>query len=138
MEFPLFAPVGPNSITNQMAVLSWCLTASLHCKCFDNYNGLPIVGAIFKDKNCFEYGMRLHSNGPRGYLVYCPVNNIEEPFLYDVAKKERYLKFFGEEFLYKRSCFVAQDIVFPLHADILLHKIFCCMAKRVKPKDSVS
>ena len=102
MNFPLFALVGTNLITNQMAVFSWCLTASLHCKDFDDYNVLPTVDTIFKDKNCFEYGMWLHSNGPRGHLVYYSVNDIEKLFLYDVAKKERYLKFFGEFFFYER------------------------------------
>jgi hypothetical protein len=77
--------------------------------------------------------MRLRNIGPNKHTIFCPIN-ATDPYLYDVARTEGYFTFFGEEFCYEGSPWVAQDVVFPLHADILLHKAFCRLASRKNRK----
>lgn len=78
-------------------------------------------------------GMRLENVGPDRHTVYCPAN-ASSPWLYEVAEAEGYATFFGEEFCYTGSPWVVQENIFPMKADIELHKVFCRMAKHLKPQ----
>jgi len=129
VDFSKFAVVGPNSIANQVAGLSGCLTTLLHYSCFTKKEN---IGDVCGDPNLLEYGMRLRNIGPDLHTVYCTANS-STPWLYDVAKDEGYITFFGEEFCFPGSPWVVQENIFPIAADIELHTVFCRLVKHMKP-----
>jgi hypothetical protein len=125
-DFTRFAINGPNSVVNQLAAFSGCLATRLHKSCFKDK---PQIGHVCEDFSVDEYGMELIKFGPGKHVAYCPVN-ATDPFLYDIAKKEGYLTFFGEEFCYTGSPYVVQDNIFSLDPDFALHKLFCQLERR--------
>ena len=90
---------------------------------------------ICDDDSRLEMNLQLFRRGPRRATTWCPPPKTRNqdtaglsPFLFDVAKVEGYITFFGEEFCYENSLYVAQDNIFPLESDFLLHKAFCRIA----------
>ena len=99
VEFSKFAFVGPNSIANQVASLSGCITTLRHPTCF---NGTFNVGDVCRDPTVKEFGLLLYSNGPKRHRVLCPVNTTN-PFLYNIARENGFLTFFGEGFTIRKA-----------------------------------
>ena len=90
---------------------------------------------ICDDDSQLERNLQLFRRGPRRATTWCPPPTTRKqdsaslsPFLFDVAKVEGYITYFGEEFCYEDSLYVAQDNIFPLESDFLLHKAFCRIA----------
>jgi hypothetical protein len=140
VNLPKFTLSGPNSISNQVASLSGCVTTLRHDSCFKpeeeiEGNNKVISEGVCTDPATYEFDLQLRSNGPNQHTVFCPVED-SKPLLYDVAKDNGYLTFFGEEFCYPGSPWVFQNNVFELKADIHLHEVYCRMLKLQYPNSS--
>lgn len=93
----------------------------------------PAVNAsrICQDPSRYEFGLQLFRRGPRRHATFCQTSDehtdklLESPWLFDVAKKFGYVTFFGDEFCYVGSPFVAQNNIFPLSPDYELQKLYC-------------
>jgi len=82
---------------------------------------------ICHDPSRDEYGLQLFRRGPRRHVTYCPIteNHYESPWIFDVAKKLGYFTYFGDEFCYEGSPFVAQNNIFPLAPNLELQRLYC-------------
>ena len=86
---------------------------------------------ICSDESRFEHGLQLFRRGPRRHTTWCSAGEGDEtgaaqkPWIFDLAKANGYTTFFGDEFCYDGSPFVAQDNVFPLSPDFELHRLYC-------------
>lgn len=84
-----------------------------------------------QDPSRHEFGLQLFRRGPRRHATFCQTNEqdtdnvLESPWLFDVAKRIGYVTFFGDEFCYTGSPFVAQNNIFPLSPDYELQKLYC-------------
>ena len=82
---------------------------------------------ICHDESMLENGLQLFRRGPRRHTTWCPIEAAlpASPFLFDVAKENGYVTFFGEEMCYEKSLYVTQNNVFPLSTDFDLQNIYC-------------
>jgi Protein of unknown function (DUF229) len=141
INFPKFTISGPNSISNQVASMSGCVTTLRHDSCFKpetevEGNQKTRIEGVCYDPITYEFNLQLKSNGPNHHTVFCPVEDAK-PFLFDIAKDNGYLTFFGEEFCYPGSPWIFQDNVFELKADIHLHEVYCRIVKHQYPSSNV-
>jgi hypothetical protein len=108
-EFPYTSLVGANSIPNQVAALSGCITSSTQEHCgFVN----PKLGIICNDTDMMHYGFRLERIRRDSKMAFwCPNRDLEitkTPWLFGVSDSKGYINFFGEEFCYTNSPYVTQ------------------------------
>ncbi len=110
-EFPYTALVGANSVPNQVAALSGCITSTTQELCGLNVTTV-IPGAICNDSNAMHYGFRLDRLRRIGDTAYwCPNRDQEitkTPWIFGVSDSKGYINFFGEEFCYDYSPYVTQ------------------------------
>lgn len=93
----------------------------------------PAINAsrICQDPSRHEFGLQLFRRGPRRHATFCQTNYqrtdnfLESPWAFDVAKRFGYVTFFGDEFCYLQSPFVAQNNIFPLSPDYELQNLYC-------------
>lgn len=99
-----------------------CCTAN-----FPTYNATRVC----QDSSRTEYGLQLFRRGPRRHATFCPVaqpkagTKLDSPWMFDVAKRLGYVTYFGDEFCYEGSPFVAQNNIFPLSPDFELQHLYC-------------
>lgn len=131
-EFPYTSLVGANSIPNQVAALSGCISTTTQelCGIVD-----PLPGDICNDVDMPHYGLRLERIRLFAKMAYwCPIrdtNTTRTPWLFGVSDSKGYLNFFGEEFCYDESPYVTQGNVFPkFYLDIQSHHVFCSLVER--------
>lgn len=106
-EFPYTSLVGANSIPNQVAALSGCVSSTDQQLC-----GLvnASTGDICRDANMMHYGLRLERIRQK-FAYWCPKRDLNEtktPWLFGVSDSKGYINFFGEEFCYDYSPYVTQ------------------------------
>jgi hypothetical protein len=86
---------------------------------------------ICRDDTLFENGLQLFRRGPRRHTTWCPISvsadeaSKSTPWLFDVAKAQGYITYFGEEFCYDHSPYVTQDNTFPLYTDYEIRNLYC-------------
>ena len=118
-EFTHGSLVGANSIPNQVAALSGCITATTEDLCgFDLINemGFPAVvenrGKLCDDTGSIHYGFRFQTAQLAMNVSYwCPDRDLsvtKTPWLFGVSDSKGYINFFGEEFCYNHSPYVTQ------------------------------
>jgi len=110
--------------------LSTCKSESGQGCCtpsFPSYN----ASRVCKDPARHEFGLQLFRRGPRRHATFCPPGSqqngkrLTNPWIFEVAKSRGYVTFFGDEFCYEGSPFVAQDNIFPLSSDFELQRLYC-------------
>lgn len=110
-EFPYTALVGANSVPNQVAALSGCITATTQEFCGLNTTTAQ-PGDICNDPNVMHYGFRLDRLRRSVDTAYwCPKRDQEvtkTPWIFGVSHSKGYINFFGEEFCYDHSPYVTQ------------------------------
>lgn len=113
--------VDPLSVCQANVAITCCTTS------YPQYN----ISRMCQDPSRDEYGMQLFRRGPRRHVTYCPLNERQagrepaSPWLFDLAKELGYVTFFGDEFCYEGSPFVAQNNIFPLSPDFELQRLYC-------------
>jgi len=133
-EFPYTALVGANSVPNQVAALSGCITSTIQEDCGLNLTS-ALPGEICNDANAIHYGFRLERVRRSSKMAYwCPDRDLEvtkTPWIFGVSDSKGFINFFGEEFCYEDSPYVTQENVFPkFYLDIQSHKVFCSLVER--------
>ena len=119
-EFPYTSLVGANSVPNQVAALSGCISSTTQDLCgFDlDYAS---EGYICDDPNSIHNGFQLHRIRKVSKLAYwCPnqdLNATKTPWLFGVSDSKGYINFFGEEFCYDHSPYVTQGTFVRCHID---------------------
>ncbi len=110
-EFPHSSLVGANSIPNQVAALSGCISSTADDLC----GFLSVVdnqGKICNDAGSVHYGYRFQTAQVAMNLSYwCLDRDIsvtKTPWLFGVSDSKGYINFFGEEFCYNHSPYVTQ------------------------------
>ncbi len=108
--FEKSAIIGQNSIPNQLASLSGCTDWNMTD--IDSYKRGKVRGGV-----------------PEGLEAWCPVSELDNPWLYSVAGTLGYVTFFGEEFCYSQSPWVVQHNLFKLNPDYAMNDLFCQLAQ---------
>jgi hypothetical protein len=132
---------GPNSITNQVAALSGCVSSPSGDTCG---MGESDVGGICNETNAFQYGLRMtkyHDQFKTSYWCQPETDGTQgtSPWLFDVTGKNGHVIYFAEEFCFEGSPFVTQDNIFPLrYADVKPHKVFCRLVENRFRKANLS
>ncbi|KAG7362823.1 DUF229 domain containing protein [Nitzschia inconspicua] len=131
-EFSYVSLVGANSIPNQVAALSGCLSSSTQKMCGLNKSS---IGEICNDPAQLHHGLRLERVRVVGEQAYwCPLRdtqNMRTPWIFSVLDHRGYINFFGEEFCYESSPYVTQGNVFSrFYQDIESHHVYCRLAER--------
>lgn len=94
---------------------------------FPSYN----PSLLCKNTSRNEYGLQLFRRGPRRHVTFCTPpsekseRRVSNPWIFEVAKSRGYVTYFGDEFCYEGSPFVAQGNVFPLAPDFELQRLYC-------------
>ena len=132
--------VGASSIPNQVAALSGCVTSSKEDLCGW---GLPKLLSICHDPTKPHYGLRLERiSAFTGQAYWCPTRQDESkaksPWLFKFGHDQGYINYFGEEFCYDGSPYVAQKNVFPIfYFDIESHVVNCRLAELRNLKENL-
>ena len=108
-EFRYTSLVGANSIPNQVAALSGCISSSTKELC-GLVNATP--GDICNDADVMHHGLQLERLRNVSKMAYwCPERDVEitkTPWLFGISDSKGYINFFGEEFCYDYSPYVTQ------------------------------
>ncbi len=108
--------IGQNSIPNQLAALSGCTDRNITN--IDSYKRESIRKGL-----------------PPGFDAWCPKSELENPWLYNLAARNGYVTYFGEEFCFSQSPWVVQNL-FKLNPVYHMNELFCQLAQaRVEQKD---
>ena len=136
VSFEQFTLAGPNSISNQVAALSGCVTASTE---YDRCNKFKEedIGTLCHSSSKRHRGLRLKKKASRTETIWCTADSkvghgpkaSASPWLLDVATEAGYVTVFAEEFCYDGSPHITQDVIFPNQADYLVHKYKCRLAE---------
>ena len=109
VKFPYTQLVGANSIPNQVAALSGCVSTSLEDVCGREN---PNFGEICDDADMLHYGLRFERKRlTAGMSYWCQYRDLETtktPWLFGVSDSIGYINFFAEEFCYDESPYVTQ------------------------------
>ena len=108
--------VGANSVPNQVAALSGCVSSSYDELC--GYDETAELGIICNDTAVLHYGLRLQRLRPAAKQAYwCRAQpeheTLNTPWLFGFGDAQGYTNYFGEEFCYEGSPYVTQGNVFP-------------------------
>jgi hypothetical protein len=118
-DFSFVSLAGANSIPNQVAALSGCISTSTDKKnmCGVSTNGT--LGEVCKDAHAVTYGFRLERIRLGAKEAYwCPQRNeetVKTPWIFGVTDSKGYVNYFGEEFCYENSPYVTQGTL-----------VYCC------------
>ena len=134
-EFPFTSLVGANTIPNQVAALSGCISSTMHELCGFDTNITTImledlIGRTCNDPTVLHYGMSLQKIQKFSNAAYwCPKRDVAKfrtPWIFSITNSNGYINYFGEEFCYDYSPYVTQENVFPAsYFDIQPHQVYC-------------
>ncbi len=125
---------GANSIPNQVAALSGCISSDFEHSCGIKEEDID-VNLYCQDPSEPHYGLQIHRFRESAKQIYwCPPQPGKEkrttPWLFGITDSLGYINYFGEEFCYESSPYVTQGNVFPsFYSDISPHLVFCRLAE---------
>jgi len=134
---------GANSIPNQVASLSGCLSSD-----FDHLCGLNETilenNQYCNDPDEPHFGLQIQRiRFAARHVYWCPpqpgVLERVTPWVYGITHSFGYANFFGEEFCYEGSPYVTQQNVYPaFFFHITPHSVFCRLAEQRIRRDNVT